>query len=104
MHDRCSYPQLSLGKCRPLLLHALRSRCRCSGEARRGVQEVEGGGVMIRRGNEQSGAIFSDCEKYRYVLWRQWDLLDPEPCFMAFVGLNPSTADESLDDPTIRRC
>lgn len=60
--------------------------------------------AAIKRGSPASGAIFSDCGKYRYVLWRQWDLLDPEPVFMAFIGLNPSTADESVDDPTIRRC
>lgn len=60
--------------------------------------------MTIRRGNDQSGAIFSECEKYRYTLWRQWDVLEKEPVFMAFIGLNPSTADENEDDPTIRRC
>jgi hypothetical protein len=47
-----------------------------------------------------SGAIFSTCEKYRYVLWRRWGDAPP----LAFIGLNPSTADASQDDPTIRRC
>ena len=32
------------------------------------------------------------------------DLLPPTRGAVAFVGLNPSTADETLDDPTIRRC
>lgn len=48
-----------------------------------------------------SGAVSSPCRKYRNVLWRQRE------CgvgTVAFIGLNPSTADESLDDPTIRRC
>lgn len=45
--------------------------------------------------------IFSPCRKYRYTLWREW--IGGEGYAM-FVGLNPSTADETLDDPTIRRC
>lgn len=46
------------------------------------------------------GAQFSDCRKYRYALWRTWD----EDSHVLFIGLNPSTADENKDDPTIRRC
>ena len=49
---------------------------------------------------EQNGAVFSDCRRYRYKLWRIWD--DQKPLIM-FVGLNPSTANEMSDDPTIRR-
>ena len=56
---------------------------------------------IITRGNPICGARFSPCEKYRYVLWRKWDESLP---FCAWIGLNPSTADESKDDPTIRRC
>lgn len=63
--------------------------------------------------------IFSPCRKYRFTLWREWgDLrkqtsmdLWPEKWaenrwgeYVQFIGLNPSTADETLDDPTIRRC
>lgn len=61
---------------------------------------------MPQRGNRESGAIFSDCEKYRYVLWRVWnkDLLTPNPRMVSFVGLNPSTADEHHNDPTVTRC
>lgn len=47
------------------------------------------------------GAIFSEDRVYRYVLWRTWDITSPS---IAFIGLNPSTADELVDDPTIRRC
>lgn len=46
--------------------------------------------------------ILSRCRIYRYVLWREWDRLGPS--YAMFVGLNPSTADETEDDPTIRRC
>lgn len=55
-------------------------------------------------GDGPSGAVFSPCRQYRYSLWRRWEA-DCEPSRMcAFIGLNPSTADETLDDPTIRRC
>ena len=49
----------------------------------------------------KSDAKLSECRKYRYALWRTWD--DTKPYAM-FVGLNPSTADETDDDSTIRRC
>ncbi|HEU4641266.1 MAG TPA: DUF1643 domain-containing protein [Gemmatimonadaceae bacterium] len=49
----------------------------------------------------RSGAIFSLCRRWRYALWRTWD---DETKRVAFIGLNPSTADEHEDDPTIRRC
>lgn len=47
----------------------------------------------------KSEAILSVDRKYRYVLTRTWDetLLN-----IMFVGLNPSTADETTDDPTIQ--
>ncbi|MDG1869471.1 MAG: DUF1643 domain-containing protein [Candidatus Thioglobus sp.] len=46
-------------------------------------------------------AIFSDCRKYRYALSRTWN---GKKKTILFIGLNPSTADEKIDDPTIRRC
>lgn len=49
----------------------------------------------------KSTAVISPCGLYRYRLTRAWDeQLDP----LVFVMLNPSTADASVDDPTIRRC
>jgi hypothetical protein len=48
----------------------------------------------------KSGATLSPCRRYRYVLWRQWDERLPA---VVFCGLNPSTADETADDATIRR-
>lgn len=46
-------------------------------------------------------ARFSHCGAYRYTLSRVWDRALPP---MLFVMLNPSTADERNDDPTIRKC
>lgn len=46
------------------------------------------------------GANFSDDRKYRYALWRIW--IENKP-IVGFIGLNPSTANEHKDDPTIRR-
>ncbi len=51
--------------------------------------------------NQKEGAIFSPCRRYRYVLWRRWCDTGPN---VFFIGLNPSTADECQNDPTIRRC
>ena len=47
------------------------------------------------------GTVFSEDHRYRYALFRQWNGAEP---YVAFIGLNPSTADASNDDPTIRRC
>lgn len=74
------------------------------------------------------GATISKCGRYRYRLWREWrgthdrknwrwltdsrgrvekdgagfDLGEPLAC--TFIMLNPSTADGSQDDATIRKC
>ena len=48
-----------------------------------------------------SGATLSKCRKYRYVLWRVWDKSLPH---IMFIGLNPSTANETQNDPTILKC
>lgn len=48
--------------------------------------------------------IFSPDRVYRYTLWRSWDGLLGNGSYAMFIGLNPSTADEVRDDPTIRRC
>jgi len=46
-----------------------------------------------------TGALFSPCGEYRYTLWRQWD---DGPTLLA-VLLNPSTADATVNDPTVAR-
>lgn len=64
-------------------------------------------------------AEFSDDRKYRYTLWRT-GLQDERELFVSafntmkragrekefvqFIGLNPSTADETTDDPTLKKC
>jgi hypothetical protein len=49
----------------------------------------------------ECSAVFSQDRKYRYVLTRVWDKNKP---MLVFVGLNPSIADETKDDPTIKKC
>jgi hypothetical protein len=52
------------------------------------------------KGDAESLAVYSDCERYRYLLTRVW-----EPGRKAlFVMLNPSTATEVQNDPTVERC
>ncbi|TIM41798.1 MAG: DUF1643 domain-containing protein [Mesorhizobium sp.] len=50
--------------------------------------------------NRFEPATFSPCRTWRYRLERRWSA-GPKA---AFILLNPSTADETKDDPTIRRC
>lgn len=70
----------------------------------------------------EAGATISTDGRYRYKLWREWRGVAPDknwrwlgakdgsgqelgwPLSCVFVMLNPSTADGSKDDPTIRRC
>ena len=53
----------------------------------------------------ERNALFSPCRKYRYALTRTWGPQNAGGKGSAmFIGLNPSTADETVDDPTIRRC
>lgn len=49
----------------------------------------------------ENDAVISDCGKYRYLLRRTWDHDKPRALL---VMLNPSTADASQDDATIRSC
>ena len=64
---------------------------------------------------------FSPCRKWRYTLWRNWsddpihendDMFRGQPKkkygtksdYLQVIGLNPSTADETINDPTVARC
>ncbi len=48
----------------------------------------------------KSDAVFSPDRVHRYALYRTWG---SGPTVL-FIMLNPSTADETLNDPTVRRC
>ncbi len=58
----------------------------------------------------RSGAVFSPDRRYRYLLWRRWSDDPPgargagQAPWALFVLLNPSTADETVNDPTVERC
>jgi hypothetical protein len=49
----------------------------------------------------RGGADISECGTYRYRLWRHWDA---RKTVLPWVMLNPSTADATKDDATIRKC
>jgi hypothetical protein len=49
----------------------------------------------------QSSCIFSPCRTWRYTLERWWG---EEGAYANFLCLNPSTADEEHNDPTVTRC
>jgi hypothetical protein len=53
------------------------------------------------KGDAQSVAVYSPCESYRYLLTRVWE---PAGDKALFVMLNPSTATEIQNDPTVERC
>ncbi len=53
------------------------------------------------KGDAPSVAVYSDCGGYRYLLTRVWDDTAPRALF---VMLNPSTATEMQNDPTVERC
>ena len=53
------------------------------------------------KGDAASIAVYSPCENYRYALTRVWD---PAGGKVLFIMLNPSTATEVQNDPTVERC
>jgi hypothetical protein len=59
-------------------------------------KDLEGAAATVT-----NGAVFSKDRRYRYALWRTWEAGDG---YVVFIGTNPSTADETTNDPTIRRC
>lgn len=59
--------------------------------------------MRLLKGLEGSrSAVLSECGTYRYVLTRA--VQSRGVGTVNFVMLNPSTADASVDDPTVRRC
>jgi len=64
----------------------------------------DGTGMITRqfqKGDAASEAVYSPCENYRYLLTRVWDAGGRRALF---VMLNPSTATEVQNDPTVERC
>jgi hypothetical protein len=55
----------------------------------------------FQKDDAASVAVYSDCERYRYSLKRVWDA---QGARALFVMLNPSTATEVQNDPTVERC
>ena len=53
-----------------------------------------------QKGDAASEAIYSNCERYRYALTRVW----APGRQLLVVMLNPSTATETANDPTVERC
>ncbi|MCC5974738.1 MAG: DUF1643 domain-containing protein [Rubellimicrobium sp.] len=53
------------------------------------------------KGDARSTAFYSPCESYRYLLTRVWA---PAGGKALFIMLNPSTATEVQNDPTVERC
>lgn len=49
----------------------------------------------------ESRASFSEDRLYRYTLYRRWAEHGQD---VLFIGLNPSTADEQYNDPTVWQC
>lgn len=55
----------------------------------------------FQKDDAYSVAAYSVCERYRYHLTRTWE---PAGQKALFVMLNPSTATEVQNDPTVERC
>ncbi|MFP7672077.1 DUF1643 domain-containing protein [Marivita sp. S0852] len=60
---------------------------------------------LVERSHEADGCAsrvwYSPCDTFRYGLSRIWDAGLPS---VLFIMLNPSTADEFRNDPTVARC
>jgi len=53
---------------------------------------------------QESIADFSDCMKYRWSLKRDLRNINSGDKVINFIMLNPSTANEEFNDPTVARC
>lgn len=63
--------------------------------------------MAIREMFPEGSAVISPCQCYRYSLTRTWRIhgtSDGQGHRVLWVMLNPSTADGSANDPTIRKC
>lgn len=78
--------------------------CGWGGVAGPGVRRAVVGGARVRAAERivWCDADLSSDGLYRYRLTRRWGA-PSDPC-ICWIMLNPSTADATVDDPTIRRC
>lgn len=67
---------------------------------------------LVTKGDQYSFAVFSPCDRYRYVLARLWDnyfpeveeyLYESQRPVLVVCGKNPSTATHEESDPTLRK-
>lgn len=60
-----------------------------------------GGKVRLKVNSQiRSDAVFSPCGRYRQLLIREWDGAEKDGSVL-WIGMNPSTADLNVDDPTV---
>lgn len=55
-------------------------------------------------GDSDSGAVFDETRRYRYSLWRRFESGCDVSRMAIWICLNPSTANEVDNDPTVSRC
>ena len=71
---------------------------------RRTIQAARPGSRMIE--GVTGDAAFSEDGRFRYWLSREWgfrQFSDGREPFALFIGMNPSTAEADVDDPTVRK-
>ncbi len=67
-------------------------------------QHDAGGKVKLQLSDDvKASAEYSPCGRYRYELHRRWNQDQPTKSIM-FLMMNPSTATEFVDDPTVKKC
>jgi len=71
-----------------------------AGVSSEGRRQPPSTGAENHRSPMDRTALFSSCRTFRYRLGRRWS----EGPVLAFIMLNPSCADEHIDDPSVRRC
>ena len=79
-------------------MHSITSSTRRS---QRRLSAASSSAFLFPELESDNGAVFSRCRTWRYTLWRIWDRSLPS---LQVIGLNPSTATETTNDPTVRKC
>ena len=94
LHDRAPHPRFGANRAVAFEAPPLRSMC------------ASNHSVILERNTRtkimQNACIFSSDRRYRYLLRHTWEPLFA-PKFCTWIGLNPSVADETQLDPTLRR-